>query len=163
MSQSTQILVEDAISSLLSSVSGLNRYTTNRTGARLFPFVTISATINTQLLVPYSGVYDLNVAVNYSDTSSKILQSEFDSEYCSIFEGFYSESPSLTIKLQNLSVRTKIYMARITAQSPTITANKRAWQRGLTLNVIASPSISTNNLRHLDFSDYPNSFYIGAV
>jgi len=139
MSQSTQILVEDAVSSLLSSVSGLNRYTTNRTGARLFPFVTISATINTQLLVPYSGVYDLNVAVNYSDTSAKATQAEFDSEYCSIFEAFYSETPTLTDKLQNVAVGTKIYMARITSQSPTIRANKRAWQRGLTLNVYATP------------------------
>jgi len=139
MSQSTQILVEDAVSSLLSGVSGLNRYTTQRTGARLFPFVTISASINTQLVVAYSGVYDLNVAVNYSDTSAKATQAEFDSEYCSIFDGFYSESPTLTAKLQNVVVGTKIYMARITAQNPTITTNKRAWQRGLTLNVYATP------------------------
>ena len=139
MSQSTQILVEDAVSSLLSGVSGLNRYTTNRTGARLFPYVSISATINTQLLVPSSGVYDLNVSVNYSDTAAKISQSSFDSAYCSIFEAFYSETPTLTDKLQNVAVGTKIYMARITSQSPTIRANKRAWQRGLTLNVYATP------------------------
>lgn len=139
MSQSTQLRVEDAVSSLLTGVSGLNRYTTNRTGARLFPFVTISASINTQLVVTYSGVYDLNVAVNYSDTSAKVTQAEFDSEYCSIFDGFYSESPTLTDKLQNVVVGTKIYMARITTQSPTINVNKRAWQRGLTLNVYATP------------------------
>lgn len=139
MSQSTQLRVEDAVYSLLSGISGLNVYTTNRTGARLFPFVTISASINTQLVVTYSGVYDLNVAVNYSDTSAKATQAEFDSEYCSIFDGFYSESPTLTTKLQNVAVGTKIYMARITAQNPTITANKRAWQRGLTLNVYATP------------------------
>lgn len=139
MSQSTQILVEDAVSALLSGISGLNRYTTNRTGTRLFPFVTISATINIQLLVPYSGVYDLNVALNYSDTAAKITQANFDSAYCSIFEAFYSETPSLTDKLQNVAVGTKIYMARITSQSPTIRANKRAWQRGLTLNVYATP------------------------
>lgn len=139
MSQSTQILVEDGVSSLLSGISGLNRYTTNRTGARLFPFVTISATINTQLLAPYSGVYDLNVAVNYSDTAAKASQSAFDSTYCSVFEGFYSETPTLTDKLQAVVTGTKIYMARITSQSPTIRANKRAWQRGLTLNVYATP------------------------
>jgi hypothetical protein len=139
MSQSTQLRVEDAVFSLLSGISGLNVYTTNCIGARLFPFVTISASTNTQLVVTYSGVYDLNVSVNYSDTSAKVTQSAFDSAYCSIFEGFYSESPTLTTKLQNEVVETKIYMARITAQSPTINANKRAWQRGLTLNVYATP------------------------
>jgi hypothetical protein len=139
MSQSTQILVEDAVSSLLSGVSELNRYTTQRTGARLFPYVTISASINSQLLVPYSGVYDLNVAVNYSDTAAKVTQASFDSQYCLIFEAFYSESPTLTTKLQNVVVSTKIHMARIANQNPTIRANKRAWQRGLTINVIATP------------------------
>ena len=68
MSQSTQHRVEDAVSSLLSGISGLNVYTTNRIGARLFPFITISASTNTQLVVTYRGVYDLIVSVNYSDT-----------------------------------------------------------------------------------------------
>lgn len=139
MSQSTQILVEDAVSSLLSGISGLNRYTTQRTGARLFPYATISASINSQLLVPYSGVYDLNLVVNYSDTAAKVTQASFDSQYCLIFEAFYSESPTLTTKLQNVVVSTKIHMARIASQNPTIRANKRAWQRGLTINVIATP------------------------
>jgi hypothetical protein len=139
MSQSTQVRVEDAISALLSSISGLNIYTTNRVGSRLFPYVSVSCSINSQLISPYSGVYDLNVAVNYSDTSAKITQASFDSEYCAIFEAFYSETPTLTTKIQNVIVSTKVHMVRITSQTPTIRANKRAWQRGLTLNVIAVP------------------------
>ena len=163
MSQSTQILTEDAVSSLLSSISGLNRYTTQRTGARIFPYVTISASINNQLIAPYSGVYDLSVTINYSDTSAKATQSEFDSEYCSIFESFYSETPTLTSKLQNVANFVKIYMARITSQIPTIRTNKRAWQRGLVLNLIATPSITGNNLRSYDFHVALNSFYLATI
>lgn len=139
MSQSTQLRVEDAISSLLSGISGLNVYTTNRVGSRLFPFVATTCSINSQLIIPYSGVYDLNVEVIYSDTSAKISQASFDSAYCSIFEAFYSETPTLTTKLQNVIVSTKVHMARIISQNPTIRADKRAWQRGLTLNVYATP------------------------
>ena len=65
MSQSIQFQLEDGIAALLTGISGLNVYTTNRTGKRLFPYVTISASISEQMLGNYTGVYDLAVAVNY--------------------------------------------------------------------------------------------------
>ena len=163
MSQSCQYEVEDGIAELLTGISGLNVYTTNRTGKRLFPYVTISASINTQLLGNYTGVYDLNVAVNYSDTSAKVSQEDFDSEYCSIFEAFYSETPTLVTKIQDNVINTKIYMARIVSQNPTIRTDKRAWQRGLTLNVFATPDAASDGLRDYDFSEALNSFYIGTI
>lgn len=162
MSQSCQYEVEDAIADLLASVSGLNVYTTNRTGRRLFPYATISASINTQLLGNYTGVYDLSVAVNYSDTSAKISQEDFDARYCEIFEAFYEETPTLAFKIQDKILNTKVYMARILSQSPTIRTDKRAWQRGLTINVFATPSELSDGLRDYDFSDALNSFYIGT-
>ena len=163
MSQSCQYEVEDGIAELLTGISGLNVYTTNRTGKRLFPYVTISASINTQLLGNYTGVYDLNVAVNYSDTSAKVSQEDFDAEYCSIFEAFYSETPTLVTKIQDNVTNTKIYMARIVSQNPTIRTDKRAWQRGLTLNMFATPDAASDGLRDYDFSEALNSFYIGTI
>lgn len=163
MSQSCQYEVEDAIADLLASVSELNVYTTNRTGRRLFPYATISASINTQLLGNYTGVYDLSVAVNYSDTSAKISQEDFDAKYCEIFEAFYEETPTLAFKIQDKILNTKVYMARILSQSPTIRTDKRAWQRGLTINVFATPSELSDGLREYDFSDALNSFYIGTI
>jgi hypothetical protein len=163
MSQSCQYEVEDAVADLLTGISGLNVYTTNRTGRRLFPYATISASLNSQLLGNYTGVYDLNVAVNYSDTAAKISQEDFDSQYCQIFEAFYEETPTLAYKIQDKILNTKVYMARILSQSPTIRTNKRAWQRGLTLNVIATPSELSDGLRDYDFSDALNSFYLGTI
>jgi len=163
MNQSAPFEVEDALARLIEDYSGLNAYTTNRTGKRLFPYVTISATINGQLLGNYTGLYDLTVSVNYSDTASKITQEDFDSEYCQIFESLYEETPTLAAKIQNRIINTKVYMARITSQAPTIRTDKRAWQRGLTLNIFATPDELSDGLRDYDFSDELNSFYIATI
>jgi hypothetical protein len=163
MNQSTQFEVEDALARLIEDYSGLNVYTTNRTAKRLFPYATISASINTQLLGNYTGVYDLSVAVNYSDTSAKITQEDFDSEYCQIFESLYEETQTLVYKIQNRIINTRVYMARIISQTPTIRTDKRAWQRGLTINIFATPDALGDGLRDYDFSDQLNSFYIGTI
>lgn len=163
MSQSIQYNIEDAIASLLSGVSGLNVYKSNRIGKRLFPYATIQSNINEQLLSPYSGVYDINVGINYSDTAAKISQENFDATYCQIFEAFYNESPTLTIKIQNEILDTKIFMARILSQTPSIRTEKDAWQRGLTINVFATPDEASDGLRDYDFSEALNSFYIGTI
>lgn len=163
MSQSIQYLVEDAVAGLLGGITGLHVYTSNRTGARLFPYVTVQSSINTQLLGNYTGVYDLSVAVNYSDTAVKATQEEFDAEYCLIFEAFYSETPTLKDKLENEIVSGTVYMARISSQTPTIRTDKRAWQRGLTISCIATPAGISSFIASLDFSEHRNSQYIGAI
>lgn len=163
MNQSTPFEVEDALVRLLSDYSGLNVYTTNRTGKRLFPYATISASVNTQLLGNYTGVYDLSVAINYSNTSAKVTQEDFDSEYCQIFESLYEETPTLVDKIQDRIINTKIYMARIASQSPTRRTDKRAWQRGLVVSIMATPSETDDGIRSYDFSDQLNSFYIATI
>jgi len=164
MSQSIAYYAENAVSDLLSAISGLNVYPSNRSDERLFPYVTIKADVNDQMLGNYTGVYDISVAVNYSDTATKITQEDFDSEYCNIFESFYSSTPTLAAKLNNASNDISIYMARIINQTPSIRIAKRAWQRGLTLNIYATPAVvSPTYLASLDFSDHRNSMYIGVI
>lgn len=163
MSQSIQYNLENAIASLLAGVSGVNVYTANRIGKRLMPYVTIQASINGQLLGNFTGVYDLNVAVNYSDTAAKITQDEFDQAYCQIFDSLYEESPTLATKIQDDILDTKIYMARIVSQTPSIRSERDAWVRGLTINVYATPDEASDGLRDYDFSEALNSFYIATT
>jgi hypothetical protein len=139
MNNSVQINVEDALDNILANVSGLNVYKTNRVGAKLFPSATISASVGGQVLGNYTGVYEVSVTIDYSDTAAKITQADFDAEYCSIFEAFYSETPPLFTKIQNNIVNTRVYTARITGQTPTIKTAKRAWQRGLKMSLICTP------------------------
>jgi hypothetical protein len=164
MSQSIQYLVEDAVAGLLDSIAGLNVYTANRTGKRLFPYTSVQASINNQLLGNYTGVYDLSLDINYSDSAVKTTQEDFDSEYCQIFEAFYEETPTLKAKIQAELTSGTCYMARITSQTPTIRTDKRAWQRGLTLNVFATPAgVSLGYIAALQFNDHRNSQYIGVI
>lgn len=163
MNQSVQINIEDAIENLLAHVPNLNAYKTNRVGAKLFPFATISASVGGQLLGNYTGVYEVAVTIDYSDTAAKISQEAFDAEYCSIFEAFYSETPPLFTKIQNNILDTKVYTARITGQTPTIRTAKRAWQRGLKMSLICTPSELDDGLRYLDFSEERNSMYVAVI
>ena len=163
MNQSVQINIEDAIENILANVPNLNTYKTNRVGAKLFPFATISASVGGQLLGNYTGVYEVSVSVDYSDTAAKISQEDFDNTYCQIFEAFYEETPPLFTKIQNNILDTKVYTARITGQTPTIRTAKRAWQRGLKMSLICTPSELDDGLRFLDFSEERNSMYVAVI
>jgi hypothetical protein len=160
---SPQFKVEDALASLLTPVSGLNVYTTNRTGLRLFPYASINASIGSQQIVPYSGVFEISVELNYSDSTSRTTQSIFDDTYYSIFSTLYSNNDTLLAKVQDKVTDLKIFMGRITSQSPSIRANKRAWQRGLTLSFIVTPDPTADGTRNYDFSDFLNSFYLATI
>ena len=98
---SPQFKVEDALASLLTPVSGLNVYTTNRTGLRLFPYASINASIGSQQIVPYSGVFEISVELNYSDSTARTTQSIFDDTYYSIFSALYSYNNTLVAKVQD--------------------------------------------------------------
>jgi hypothetical protein len=163
MNQSVLINIEDAVAQLLAPISGLNVFTTNRIGKKLFPTAVVSASMSGQLLGNYTGVYEVSVSVDYCDTAAKISQEDFDAEYCSIFEAFYSETQPLFTKIQNNILDTKVYTARITSQTPTIKTAKRAWQRGLRISVICTPSELDDGLRFLDFSEERNSMYVGLI
>lgn len=155
--------MEDALDNLLANIPNLNVYKTNRVGAKLFPFATISASVGGQLLGNYTGVYEVAVTIDYSDTAAKISQEDFDAEYCFIFEAFYSETPPLFTKIQNNIRDTKVYTARITGQTPTIRTAKRAWQRGLKMSLICTPSEADDGLRFLDFHEKRNSMYVAVI
>ena len=163
MNNSVQINVEDALENLLAHISGLNIYKTNRIGAKLFPFATISASVGGQMLGNYTGVYEVAVTIDYSDTAAKTSEEDFDAEYCSIFEAFYSETPPLFTKIQNNILDTKVYTARITSQTPTIRTDKRAWQRGLKMSLICTASELDDGVRYLDFHEKRNSMYVGVI
>jgi len=163
MNNSVQINVEDALENLLANIPNLNVYKTNRIGAKLFPFATISASVGGQLLGNYTGVYEVAVTIDYSDTAAKISQEDFDNTYCQIFEAFYEETPPLFTKIQNNILETKVYTARITGQTPTIRTAKRAWQRGLRMSLICTPSELNNGLRSLNFFEKENSMYVAVI
>jgi hypothetical protein len=155
--------LEQSIASLFTTVTGVNVYTTTRTGARLFPYIAISARPIGQLVTPYSGVYNMQVAVDYSNSSAKVSFSTFDSTYLDIFACLYGTGQSLQFEIQDNSTDLKVYMARISSQTPTIEVGKRAWRRGLVISAIVTPDPTGDGGRELDFSDYLNSQYLAVI
>lgn len=161
--QSAEYQLEQAIVPLFNSITGLNVYTTNRTGSRLFPYISISATPVRQLIDPYSGVYEMNVAVNYSQTSAKYSETQFDEQYLEIFGSLYSTPVELFAKIQDNATDLRVYMARIASQTPTINVGKRAWQRGLVINAIVTPDATADGLYDYEFDEANNSFYLATI
>lgn len=160
---SPQFIVEDALAAILTPITGLNVYVSNRRGARFFPYATIRAQIGSQLIAPTSGVYEVPVELSYSDSAVRTTQAIFESNYFEIFSALYDPVPTLALKIQDKSENIKIYMARITSQTPTIRTDKRAWARGLSISVICTPTDKPDGLRDYDFSEALNSFYIGTI
>lgn len=160
---SPQFKAEDALKGLLTPITGLNVYTTNRTGKRLFPYVTIKAAISKQHIVPYSGVFEILVEINYSDSSVLSTQATFEANYLSIFEALYTDESTLASRVETEATNLKVFMARITRQNPTTRTDKRAWQKGLGLTLIVTPSGAAESFRCYDFSNSLNSFYIATI
>jgi hypothetical protein len=160
--QSAEHQLEQAIVPLFSAVTGLNVYTTNRTGSRLFPYVSISATPARQPIGPYSGVYEMSVAINYSQTSAKYSKTQFDEQYLDVFGSLYSTPTSLREKIENGATDLKVYMARVSAQNPTINVGKRAWQKGIMVSAIVTPELAVF-IYSYEFDDDDNSFYLATI
>jgi hypothetical protein len=160
---SPQFIVEDALEAILTPISGLNVYVSNRRGARLFPYVTIRAQIGRQLIVPTSGVFEIPIELSYSDSAVRTNQTTFESNYFEVFAALYEESETLASRIEAETSNLKVYMARITSQSPTIRTDKRAWVRGLNLSVIGTRLFPAQYLAALQFNDHRNSQYIGAI
>jgi hypothetical protein len=155
--------LEQSIASLFTTVTGVNVYTTTRTGAKLFPYISISARPIGQLVTPYSGVYNMQVAVDYSNSSAKVSFSTFDSTYLDIFACLYGTGQSLQFEIQENSTDLHVYMARISSQTPTIEVGKRAWKRGLVISAIVTPDPTGDGQANLDFSEFLNSQYLAVI
>jgi len=160
---SPQFKIEDALAAILTPISGLNVFTSNRRGARLFPFVTIQASLGAQQIIPYSGVFEVGVDIAYSDSATLTSQASFDATYYDVFSTLYANTNNLALKVQDNVTDLKVFMGRITSQSPTIRVDKRAWQRGLALSFIVTPDANADGLRNYDFSEIRNSFYLGTI
>jgi len=163
ISNSPDYQLEQSVASLFSAVTGVNVYTTTRIGAKLFPYIAISAKPVGQLVTPYSGVYEMEVSVDYSDTSAKVSASTFDSTYLDIFASLYGAGQSLQFEIQDNSIDLHVYMARISSQTPTIQIAKTAWNRGLVISAIVTPDPTGDGVSELDFSDYLNSQYLAVI
>ena len=105
----------------------------------------------------------MNVSINYSQTSAKYDENQFDEQYLEIFGSLYSTPVELFAKIQDNTTDLRVYMARISAQTPTINVGKRAWRKGLVINAIVTPDIMADGLYDYEFDEANNSFYLATI
>jgi hypothetical protein len=145
----------------VTTTPAISLYTQNRAGAKVSPYITISAKTQKQLIQPYSGVYEMEVTIEV--VMRTFNASLLDEVYQYVVALLYDESTTLVQKIQNNSTNLLTYMARITSQTPSLKTN-RGHKQSLVITAIVTPKADLiGGLRYLDFSNYLNSQYLALV
>jgi len=159
--------LEQAIYGILADINNdvttspaISIYTQNRIGAKVSPYITISAKTQRQLIQPYSGVYEMEATIEV--VMRTFNASIIDEVYQYVLALLYDEATTLVYKIESNSTNLKTYMARITSQTPSIKTN-RGHKQSLVITAIVTPSALGDGIRFLDFSNYLNSQYLALV
>jgi len=128
--------VENALLNVVSGVTGVNFYTSERGTARTMPSVTVQASIGSEELSPFSGVFKTPASIIYVARADTTARADFDSKFYSILEQLY-RSPDLASYLTSNSNIT-FYVAKVTDDSPSVIGQNRTWSRAMTLDIMAT-------------------------
>jgi hypothetical protein len=149
MTSSIERDVEDAIAQALTiaGVTGVNIYTSERTSGRLLPFVSIVASIKSEEIAPFTGVFDLNCTITYVARADTIADQAYDQKFASIQQAFYTE-PNLASQMTSAQYDLEFYIADITKIGQRIISTSRTWARDIFIDVKVTPKqiIPINNL-----------------
>lgn len=128
--------VEKGLLNAVSGVTGLNPYTSERDEPRLLPSLVARATIGSELLGPFTGVFSVPATLTYTARADTITRSAFDTKFQSIVAELYRD-PELPSYMTNVTSVT-IYQAKMTSESPEIVARNRTWSKTISLDVQAT-------------------------
>ena len=128
--------VELALLNVVSAASIPHTYTSERNAPRLLPNLVAKATLENEILAPFSGVFDIKGTLTYSARADTGTRAGFDHEAQTIIQELYREPalPSVMTGTSNLNV----YKATISSEGQTIVSPNRTWQRTIELEISAS-------------------------
>jgi len=128
--------VENALISAINSVTGLSYYTSERETSRTLPFMSVKATLGSEQLGTFTGIFNVNATLSYNQRADSVSRQAFDQKFQSIVGKFYND-PNLASVLTTTSNIT-IYNAKMTSESPSIIARNRTWVKEITLEIVAT-------------------------
>jgi hypothetical protein len=128
--------VEAGLLNAVSGVTGLNAYTSERGEPRLLPNVVALASIGSELIGPFTGVFNLTGSLTYSARADTTSRADFDSKFQELMNELYRE-PDLPTYLTNVTSCT-FYLANVTADNPEIVSRNRTWAKTITLDINAT-------------------------
>jgi len=124
--------LEESIATALAGVSGVNIYKSDTEGARLLPSLVIQASIGSEEIIPYSGVFRCPATIIYATRADTTTRTIFDSKFQDILQVMY-QSPSLASVLTTSTL--KVFLANVTSESPEIKSENRTWSKSLSLDI----------------------------
>jgi hypothetical protein len=128
--------VENALLNVVSGITGVNFFTSERGTARTMPSVTVQASISGEELVPFSGVFKTPASITYVARADTTARADFDAKFYDILEQLYRD-PDLASYLTTNSNIT-FYVAKVTGDSPAVIGQNRTWSRAMTLDITAT-------------------------
>ena len=128
--------IENGLLNAVSSITGLNFFTSERGTARTMPNIVVQATIGSEELGPFTGVFKTPATLTYTERADTISQAAFDAKFYDILEQLY-RSPDLASYITTATNIT-CYVAKITSEGNSVVANNRTWNRAITLDITAT-------------------------
>jgi hypothetical protein len=139
--------VENALLNVVSGVTGVNFFTSERGTARTIPSVTVQAQIGSEELVPFSGVFKTPTTITYVARADTTARADFDAKFYDILEQLY-RSPDLANYLTDNSNIT-FYVAKVTGDTPAVISQNRTWSRAMTLDITATSKLLPSGISGL--------------
>jgi hypothetical protein len=136
--------VENALLNVVSGITGVNFFTSERGTARTMPSVTVQAQIGSEELVPFSGVFKTPATITYVARADTTARTAFDAKFYDILEQLY-RSPDLASYLTDHS-NIKFYVAKVTGDSPAVIGQNRTWSRAMTIDITATSKFLPSGL-----------------
>ena len=124
--------IENGLATALAGISGVNIYKSDTEGQQLLPNLVIQASIGSEEIIPYSGVFRCTVTITYATRADTTTRSTFDAKFQEILQVMYQE-PNLASVLTTATL--KVFLANVSSESPDIRAENRTWSRTLSLDI----------------------------
>ena len=128
--------VENGLLNAVSGVTGVNPYTSERSGPRLLPSLVAEAKIGEELLGKFTGIFSLPATLTYTARADGNTRAAFDSKFQSIMSELYRD-PDLASYMTN-ATSLSVFVAKVESESPEIISRNRAWAKTITLNINAT-------------------------
>ena len=139
MTNSIERSVENAIANAITTagVTGFNIYTSDRASGRLLPFVSIVASIKSEEIAPFTGVFDLDCTISYVARADTSTNEGYDTKFFEIQQAFYTD-PNLANQMTTASPDLEFYIADIKRIGQRIVSASRTWAKDIFMDVKAT-------------------------
>jgi hypothetical protein len=124
--------IENGLATALAGISGVNIYKSDTEGQRLLPNLVIQASIGSEEIIPYSGVFRCPSTITYATRADTTTRTDFDAKFQDILQVMYQE-PNLASVLTTATL--KVFLANVASESPDIRSENRTWAKTIFLDI----------------------------